>query len=262
MTWIEIIVLIVSGIVAGFVNTVAGGGSIISLSVFLLLGLPIGMANGSNRIAIVLQSLSSVSTFRHKKSLDFGKAGWLALPAVIGSIMGAQIAADVNKQLVEKVFAIVMISMIFFLLVKPSRYLYGNVRLQEKKVSPVQIFIFFIIGIYGGFIQVGVGYFLLAALVMGAGFDLVKANAIKVWIVLLYSPFALAVFILNDSVNWYFGLVHGIGTVAGAYIASHLSVSKGVNFVRWSIVAIIIFTSAQLFGLYDMKEIIGFFMKK
>ncbi len=255
--WIEVLALIISGTLVGFINTLAGGGTVISLSLFLFLGLPIGVANGTNRIAIVMQNLMSAGMFRRQKILDLRKASWLALPAVIGSLLGAQIAAEVNKTVIERAFAVILLLMIFFMLVKPSAYLHGDKTRQERPVSYVQIFIFFLIGIYGGFIQVGVGYFLLAALVLGAGFDLVKANAIKVWIVLLYSPFALAVFIYNGDVNWTFGLIHGLGNIIGAYIASGMAVSKGVNFVKWVIIAVIIITSAQLFGLYDFNEVIG-----
>ena len=117
--------------------------------------------------------------------------------------------------------------------------------------------IFFIIGIYGGFIQVGVGYFLLAGIVLGAGYDLVKANAIKVWIVLLYTPAALLVFILNDQVRWDFGLVHAIGNIIGAYAASHFAVAWGANFVRWVIIAVIALTVMHLFGVVDLKSILA-----
>ncbi len=108
--------------------------------------------------------------------------------------------------------------------------------------------------------QVGVGYFLLAALVLGVGFDLVKANAVKVLIVLIYSFFALAVFVFNDAVNWKYGLIHAIGNVIGAYVASHIAVQKGAAFVKWVIVVVILLTSAQLLGLYDLSDFIGFIM--
>lgn len=260
MNWIEVTALIISGIVVGFINTLAGGGSVISLSLFLFLGLPLDVANGTNRIAIVLQNLTSVGMFRQKKVLELRKATWLALPAVAGSIVGAQIAVDIDKVVIERAFAAILLLMIFFMLVKPSTYLHGNTEKQGRPVSLFQVFIFFLIGIYGGFIQVGIGYFLLAALVVGAGFDLVKANAIKVWIVLLYSPVALTIFILNGAVNWHFGLVHGIGNIMGALVASQMATVKGVGFVKWVIIAVILITSAQLFGLYDFNALIGFFI--
>lgn len=260
MNWIEVTALVVSGTIVGFINTLAGGGTVISLSLFLFLGLPIDVANGTNRIAIVLQNLTSVGMFRRKKVLEFRKASRLALPAVAGSVLGAQIAVDVNKVVIERAFAVILLMMIAFMLVKPSSYLHGNTEKQGRPISIFQVIVFFLIGIYGGFIQVGIGYFLLAALVMGAGYDLVKANAIKVWIVLLYSPFALTIFILNGAVNWQFGLVHGIGNIMGALVASQFAVAKGVGFVKWVIIVVIIITSAQLFGLYDFNALVGYFL--
>lgn len=255
MSWIEITVLIVSGVLVGFINTLAGGGSIISLSILMFLGLPANIANGTNRIAILGQTLTGVASFKQQKVLDFRKGIILAIPAIIGSLVGAWIAVDINEKVFEIAVAVIMIFMLFFILYKPNKFLYGRKELIEKKIGFYQILIFFLIGVYGGFIHVGVGYFLLAGIVIGAGYDLVKANAIKVLIVLLYTPFILIIFILDDMINWKYGLILTIGTFIGAFVASRLAVSKGVNFVRWVIVIVILLTSAQLFGIFDIKDI-------
>lgn len=262
LTWLEIVALIVSGVFVGFINTLAGGGTIISISIFLFLGLPIDIANGTNRIAVILQNITSVSAFRKKNILDFRKGSWLALPAVIGSVIGAQIAVDIRKDAFEKAFAVVMIIMIFFLFFDSSKHLMGREDKMKQKVSWMQMIVMFLIGLYGGFVQVGVGYFLLAAIVLGAGYDLVRANAIKVWVVLLYTPFTLVVFLMNGAVNWQFGLIHSIGNIMGAYIASHMAIQKGVVFVKWVIIVVILITSAQLFGLYNFNDIYTFFLGK
>ncbi|MCK4639607.1 MAG: sulfite exporter TauE/SafE family protein [Bacteroidales bacterium] len=255
MTWIEITALIVSGILVGFINTLAGGGSIVSLSILMFLGLPANIANGTNRIAILGQTLTGVASFKQQKVLDFRKGIILGIPAIIGSLVGAWIAVDINEEVFEIAVAVIMLFMLFFILYKPDKLLYGRKELIEKKTGFTQILIFFLIGVYGGFIHVGVGYFLLAGIVIGAGYDLVKANAIKVLIVLLYTPFTLIIFILDKQVNWKYGLVLTIGTFIGAFVASRLAVSKGVNFVRWVIVIVILLTSAHLFGIFDIKDI-------
>lgn len=255
MSWIEITVLIVSGVLVGFINTLAGGGSIISLSILMFLGLPANIANGTNRIAILGQTLTGVASFKQQKVLDFRKGIILAIPAIIGSLVGAWIAVDINEKVFEIAVAVIMIFMLFFILYKPDKLLYGRKELIEKKTGFYQILIFFLIGVYGGFIHVGVGYFLLAGIVIGAGYDLVKANAIKVLIILLYTPFTLIIFILDDQINWKYGLVLTIGTFIGAFVASRLAVSKGVNFVRWVIVIVVLLTSAHLFGIFDIKNI-------
>lgn len=261
MNWPEITALIVSGVFVGFINTLAGGGTIISLTVFLILGLPIDIANGTNRISVILQNMTSTQAFHQKKMMSWRKGLILAIPAVFGSVIGAQLAVDIDRETFEKAIAIVMLLMIFFIFYKPSQLLHGSADLLKRKINWKILLVFFLIGIYGGMFQVGVGYFLLGALVFGVGFDLVKANAIKVLIVLIYTIFALAVFVFNDAVNWKFGLIHAIGNVIGAYVASHIAVQKGAAFVKWVIVVVIILTSAQLLGLYDLGDFISTILK-
>lgn len=256
MSWLIVFALIFSGVFVGFINTLAGGGTIISIALLMVLGLPANVANGTNRIAVIFQNMTSAGSFAQQKVLDFRKGSWLALPTIIGSVIGAQLAVDIQEELFRKAIAIIMLVMLFFIIYKPSVWLKGQDKLVLRKVSVWQYIIFFFIGVYGGFIQVGVGYFLLAGIVLGAGYDLVKANAIKVWIVLLYTPFALIVFVLNGQVNWKYGLIHAIGNVTGAYIASKWAVSWGTNFVRWVIVVVILVFSSDLLGLINIKEMI------
>lgn len=253
----EIIILIVAGLLVGFINTLAGGGSIVSLSVLMMLGLPAPIANGTNRIGIALQTLTATTSFKQQKVLDLKKAGKLAFPAVIGSLIGAWIAVDINEQIFEYAIGIIMLLMLFFLFYKPNKFIYGRADIVEKPLTWVHFVMFFFIGVYGGFIHMGIGYFLLAAIVGGAGFDLVKANAIKVFIVLVFTPFALMVFIWNGQVNWTYGLTLAIGNIIGAFIASRLAVKRGVDFVKWVIVVVILITTADMFGLYDIKGVVG-----
>ena len=223
MTLVEIIILIVAGVLVGFINTLAGGGSIISLSLLMFLGLPANVANGTNRIAIFIQNIGAVGSFKQQKVLDHKKGFWLAIPATIGSVVGAWIAIDVNEDIIEKAIAIVMLVMMVVILYKPQRWLVGKKELQEKKVSFWQMILFFFIGIYAGFLHMGVGYALLAGIVLGAGYDLVKANAIKVLIILIWSPITLLIFILNDQVNFAYGITLAVGNFTGALIASRFA---------------------------------------
>jgi hypothetical protein len=253
----EIAVLIISGALVGFINTLAGGGSIISLSVLMMLGLPATVANGTNRIAIAVQNLTAVSSFRHQKVLEVKKGIVLAVPAIVGSVIGAWIASDINELIFERAVAVIMLVMLFFILYKPQNWIKEQTKLTSKKISFWQILIFFLIGLYGGFIHLGVGYFLLAGIVLSAGFELVKANAIKVLIILLYTPFTIVVFVINDQIDWAYGLVMTIGNVIGAFIASRMAVKKGAAFVRYVIIVVILLISAHLFGLIDIKAIVN-----
>ena len=253
--------MIIAGVFVGFINTLAGGGSIISLSVLMMLGLPPSVANGTNRIGIAIQTLTATTSFKHQRILPEKKSALLAIPAVMGALVGSFIAVDINEYYFKKAVGVIMLIMLVFVLHNPKKYIYGDVVKSEKPLSPVLYIIFFFIGLYGGFIHMGVGYFLLMGIVLGAGFDLVKANAVKVFIIFIYTPFTLAVFILYGKINWWYGLTLSIGSLAGAFIASRLAVKKGVEFVKWVIVSVVLFTAGDMFGIYDFKEIVGFFVK-
>lgn len=259
MSVTDILILIFAGVIVGFINTLAGGGSIISLSVLMMLGLPAPIANATNRVAITIQTFAATASFKHQKVLNFKEAIRMAIPATIGSLLGAWLAIDINEEVFEKAIGVVMLIMLVFVFYKPGKYIYGRKDVKEKPFTWKTYTVFFLIGIYGGFLHMGVGYFLLTAIVLGAGYDLVKANAIKVFIVLAYVPFSLLVFIIYDQVNWIYGLVLSIGNVVGALIASRLAVTKGVDFIKWVIVVVILLTSGQMFGIYDLKNIIGLF---
>ena len=253
MTLLEISLLIGAGILVGFINTLAGGGSVISLSALMFLGLPAGIANGTNRIGILLQTIVSVRNFHVSKSLDWKKGIYLAIPAVAGAILGSQLASDLNENLLEKIIGGLLIFIMVIMILKPERWLIENTERINRKVSFLQILIFLAIGFYGGFIQAGVGFFLLSGLVLGAGYELVKANAIKNLIVLLYTPFALVVFIIHDEVHFLYGIILAIGNMVGAYFASKLAIQKGAGFIRWIIFAVIILTALKLFNIIDFS---------
>ncbi len=255
MTTVQVILLVVSGILAGFINTMAGGGSVISLSVFMFLGLPPQVANGTTRIAVLFQTLASSGSFRHQKVLNIKEGTRLALPAVVGSILGAQLAIDINEQVFKKVIALLLIAILGMMFIKPAQWIKGKEGGEIKRSGWIQMLVFFGIGLYGGFIQAGVGYFLLAAIVLGAGYDLIKANAIKVWIVMLYTPFAMIVFFMNGQLDWTFGLIHAIGNIFGALIAARMAVKQGARFVRWVIVVFILVTAADLSGIISIKNL-------
>lgn len=256
MSWYIILILIVSGIFVGFINTLAGGGTAISIAVLMMLGLPANVANGTNRIAVIFQNITSVQAFGKQKLLPWRKATLLAIPTLIGSVIGAWIAVDIDESFFRKAMAVIMLIMLFFVIVKPSVWLKERKHLTEKPVSWIEVIIFFFIGIYGGFIQIGVGYYLLAGIVLGSGFDLVKANAIKVYIVLIYTLAAIVVFVLNNQVHWQYGLIHSMGNIIGAWIGSRMAIKKGVEFVRWVIILVILIFSADLLGIISIKELV------
>ncbi len=255
MSVFVIAALIISGILVGFINTLAGGGTVISITLFMFLGMPAASANATNRIPVIIQTLTSVCTFRKKKLLDIKTGLKLGIPTMLGSLSGALIAVKVNEETFRNAFAVVLIIMAFFMIYNPSQWLYG----RAQKIANTWIYLLlFLIGIYGGFIHVGVGYFILIVLLLGSGYDLMKANAMKLFIVFLYTPLTLLIFSMGTVIYWKYGLIHAIGNTIGAFLAAKLALQKGINFVRWVMVAVIIFMILHTFQLIDIKQILQY----
>jgi len=248
MEWYLYPAVIAAGFACGFINTLAGSGSLITLPLLIFIGLPANVANGTNRVAILCQNLVSVGSFHRQKVLDWRRGMILAIPAIIGSVIGAQIAVNLDEELMRRVIGGLMVVMLVVLLVRPKRWLVGRPEMLDRHTGWIQMVIFFFIGIYGGFIQAGVGIFLLAGLVLVTGYDLVRANAVKVLIILFFTIFALAVFILNDQVRWFIGLILAIGNMLGAWVASRMAVKKGAAFVRWLLIAVVAISAVLLLG--------------
>jgi hypothetical protein len=256
-SWQIISLLIIAGFMVGFINTVAGSGTVITYSLFMMLGLPANMANGTIRLGVVMQTLIAGLNFKKNKFLDLRKGLKLAIPVVIGSIAGAQIAAHINEQIFENILAGVLILMLFFIFMDPQRWLKDQLHLIQKKPDVMQVMIFLGIGLYGGFIHIGVGIILLSAIVLNAGYDLVKANAIKIMIVFLYSPFALGVFMLNGQVDYQIGLISAIGNILGGLVGSNMAMNKGNAFVRWVLILVILLFAGYLLNIPQLVS--GYF---
>lgn len=240
------ILMIAAGTAAGFINTLAGSGSLLTLPLLIFLGLPANVANGTNRIGILLQSIVAVGGFKQQKVFEWREGLWLTIPATVGALLGAVMAVNINEVLMNRIIGALLVFMFFIILFKPEKWVKVQAGRVHAKPSLIRILVFTGIGFYGGFIQAGVGFFLLAGLVLGAGFDLLKANAIKVLIVLVFTVVALAVFIINGQVNYTLGLILGAGNMLGAWIATRVAVKQGAVFVRWVLLVTVFVFAVKL----------------
>ena len=250
MEWYIYPAVVGIGFVTGFINTLSGGGSALSLPMLIFAGLPPNVANGTNRIGILMQSLVSTAQFKKDKILDLKDSMWQVLPALAGSIPGAIFAVSINEELMKKVIGVVLVIMLFITIFKPEIWVKERAGLVKSKSSWVNILTFFLIGAYGGFIQVGVGFFLLAGLVLVNGMNLLKSNGIKNLIVFLYTPLTLLVFIISGQINYIMGITLAAGSMAGAWLAAKTAVKWGPGFVRYVLLAGLLISSAKLFGLF------------
>lgn len=245
MEWYVYILVIVVGFFVGFINTLAGGGSILSLPLLIFLGLPANVANGTNRIGVLFQSITATGSFSKFKIINIKHALLFAIPSVIGAVIGAMLAVNIDESMLEKAIGFVLIIMFFVILYKPEKWLNGK---ENLKSSPnlLQIIVFFLMGLYGGFIQLGAGFFYIAAFVLSAGIDIIKANILKVIIIGLYTLVAIPVFIFNNQVNFELGLILAVGNIIGAYIAAKATIKWGAKFVQYILLITIIISAIKL----------------
>ena len=252
MEWYTYLAIIAVGIIAGFINTMAGSGSLLTLPLLMFLGLPANIANGTNRVAIFLQNIVAVSGFKKQKVFEYREGLWLVIPATAGSLIGALIAVNFNERILELFIGGLLVFMFFIILIKPDRWIKKNAGSIDGSPKFWRIVIFFLIGIYGGFIQAGVGFFLLAVLVLGVGADLIKANALKVFIILVYTGFALVIFFINGQVDIRVGLILAVGNMLGAWVGTRVAVSWGPKFVRIILLLAIFVSAVKLLGIVDL----------
>ncbi|HEA52758.1 hypothetical protein LCGC14_0833750 [marine sediment metagenome] len=232
MTAIEIIALLALGGIAGFINVLSAGGSMLTLPLLMFLGLPPQVANGTNRVAIVLQSTTAVAGFRRLGHGNLRVSLLLAVPAVLGSLLGAWVATWVADEVFERVLIIAMVGASVFMLLPQPRI--NTTPLTPDRIGPVIYVALFLIGVYGGFIQVGVGALFLVVLYRLLRIDLRQVNVFKVAIILIYTVPALLIFAVNGQVRWGMGLVLAAGNIAGAFVAVRVNLSeKGAQWVKW-----------------------------
>ena len=242
MSLIEALILIAAGLFAGCINTLAGGGSLITMPLLIFMGLPSVEANATNRVALFIQNIFAIQGFRSKGVFLFPFSLWLGISATIGAVIGAQIALDIKGETFNKILAVVMLIVMALTLLKP--YL-SKASIEEsfsKRKTLLSVLIFFGVGIYGGFIQAGVGFLIIAALTNIHGLNMAKTNSVKVAVILIYTFFALVVFQLEGAIKWQYGLILAIGNAAGGWITSRWSVGKNDKWVR----AILVVTVSAL----------------
>ncbi|MFW6043524.1 MAG: sulfite exporter TauE/SafE family protein [Marinilabiliaceae bacterium] len=251
MTVIDAILLIAAGLVAGIINTLAGSGSLITLPLLMFMGLPPAVANGTNRIGVIIQNAVATHIFIRQKELHAKKEWHLIVPALVGALAGALIAVDIKEDVLNYFIGGLLIVMFFVILLKPDRWIKGKAgQTKSRRSRIINSIIFFLIGIYGGFIQAGVGLFLLAGLVLGAGHNLIRANAVKVLAIMLFNIIALLVFIQAGKVAWSYGLLLAAGSAAGGWIASRYASRIGPQRIRYLLLAVVLVAGLKVLGVF------------
>lgn len=245
----HLLLLVPIGTAAGFINVVAGGGSLITLPVLMFLGLDAATANGTNRIALVGQNLMAMYAFHRRGFRDLRLGLLLGLPAIVGAVLGARIAIRIDDLLFRRILSGVMLLVLAGILLKRKE---GQAPPGSERLRwlPLQLAIFLLIGVYGGFIQAGVGYLLIFALSVVGNLSLVHTNSVKVIVVGLYMLPSLAVFVIGDRVQWLPGLALTLGNSLGGWLGSAFSVRRGDRWIRAVVAVAITAMAVKLAGIF------------
>jgi hypothetical protein len=244
---IQIAMLAVGGFVAGIINTMAGGGSLITVPLLVALGLPGTIANGTNRIGVLVQSSVAAIRFRAEGVSGFRQSIPVLLPLVLGSGIGAILVSRLPDAAFERMFGIVMLLLLVPVLRSTTK------KVDETAVEPwsgvTSAIVFFAIGLYGGAVQAGVGILLVLALAR-SGYDLVMANSIKVVVVAAFTLVAVVVFVAEGQVVWTAAAVLAVATSVGAIVGARLAVQGGERLIRPFLVVSVVALAGRMLGLY------------
>ncbi|MEE9374231.1 MAG: sulfite exporter TauE/SafE family protein [Saprospiraceae bacterium] len=217
---LQIIVAIIGGLLAGIINTLAGNGSAITLSILTeLMGLPANVANGTNRVGILMQGLSANYAFIKNKKVDFAKSKTMIIWMTLGAVLGVYVAINISNAQFKEVFKFLLIVLFFVVLIKPKKWM-SEVSDYRNVPAFVSIPLYICLGFYGGFIQMGMGVLFLAVTVLLLGYNLIESNAIKNLVVFLYHIVVIAIFQYQGLIDWKVGGVIGIGQMTGGYLAA------------------------------------------
>lgn len=233
--------LFLAGCFAGFINVVAGGGSLLTLPLMIFFGVPDATANGTNRVAILMQNVSAVMSFRRKGFFEPTRSFVFGAFALPGAVLGSLVGVDFEGEVFHRTLAVVLVvSTVLFHLPKK------RMRLEKALPKWCGYAGMFLIGVYGGLFQAGVGFFLMMLLYGFLGEDLKRTNMHKVVIVLVYTLPALGLYFYYGKVLLLHGLVLGCGNALGGWCGAYFSVKSQERTLKWVVTVILALFSMKL----------------
>lgn len=227
----QIGLLALVGIAAGWLNVMAGGGSLLTVPMMLFMGVPGPVANGTNRIAILAQNITAVTAFRRLGFADYRLSLSLSAAAALGALGGASLGVHLAGEWFDRVLALVMIGVMLLMATGHDRVQADGGAAQARNQVPGHL-LMVAAGFWGGFIQIGVGFILMPILHRVMGLDLVRVNMHKVFIVLVFTIVALAVFASRLELLWWTGVGLAVGNSIGGWLGAHTTVRRGEKLIR------------------------------
>lgn len=235
----QLALLMGAGTIAGVLNVIAGGGSLMTVPIMLFLGLSGPEANGTNRISIIAQNIVAVRTFFRRGFSEFRLSLTLSAAAIPGAILGAMVGVNLDGEWFDRVLAVVMLGVLVLMQIPSKKRDTDGGPLTRQRLLLGHVLMFGA-GCWGGFIQVGVGFILMPILHRVMGLDLVRTNMHKVFIALTYNLFAIVVFAAAVSIHWQFGLALAAGNALGGYFGARFSVQGGEVWIRRIVTAVLL----------------------
>jgi uncharacterized protein len=243
-----VLILFSVGVVSGFVNVIAGGGSSLTLPVLIFLGLDSSVANGTNRIGVILQNVSAVYSFKREKYFELKTGLKLSIATLPGSVAGALLASGMSNEVFNKILAIIMIGIIITMVIPNKRKNYPDI--ETSHIPFATHLSMFFIGFYGGFIQVGIGFILMAALRGFLKISLIRVNMHKVFIVLINTIPAFIIFIITDNIHWGYGFSLAAGNALGGWVSAKVQIKKGEGFIKGILIVVITYMAVRLLNIF------------
>ncbi len=251
MTVEQLVLLFGLGLLAGFINIMAGGGSTLTLPALILLGLDSATANGTNRLAIFIQNIFAISSFRKRNVHQFRESLKLAVWTLPGALIGAFFAVKISDVWFQRILGVVIIGVVISLFVPVTGSgAHTDKHSRVEKRWPVYLALFGI-GFYGGFVQAGVGFLIMAALYHLLKIDLIRVNMHKVFIVFIYMFPTLLIFVFTHHVHYFYGLALAAGNATGAWWSAKVQVRGGEKVVRWALAAALLLMAAKMLGVLE-----------
>ena len=244
MDALDVVLLVVGGLFAGCVNAIAGGGSLLTVPLLVLVGVPGDVANGTNRLGILTSNVSAAEGFRRQGVAGLSRVVPVLVPVVVGALVGSVLISRVDAGSFERVFGVLMVPLLLLSLRPPQ--IQSATHLWSARTAAV---LFFVVGLYAGAFQAGIGLLMMPALAR-AGLDVVVANNVKALVVVAVTCTALPVFIASGLVDWGPGLILAAGFLVGGALGARITVVGGDRVVRPVLTVAVLAMAGHLLGLY------------
>lgn len=246
-------IIIFGSALAGAINTLAGNGSAITLTILTeILHLPGNIANGTNRVGVIFAGFASTFAFYQNGKLDVRSNKLPIFFITLGAVAGVIVATQVSNEQFKEVFRFMMVAMLFVILIKPKRWLQKTD--PSKKVNLwLAIPLFLVLGFYGGFIQMGMGVLFLIVMVLVANYNIMDANVVKAFVVALYTIAAVAIFHWQGLIDWKIGMLMAVGQTAGGWLTAHYA-SQYPKADVWAyrvLIVVVIWAILRMFGVFE-----------